>query len=41
MVGGVIEGVVKGVVNEEVDEQLVGWVQNLEIGHFADVSLSP
>ena len=27
-------------VNEEVDEQLVDWVQNLDIGHFADVSLS-
>ena len=27
-------------VNEEVDEQLVDWVQNLEIGHFSDVSLS-
>ena len=28
-------------VNEEIDyEQLVDWVRNPEIGHFADVSLS-
>jgi len=32
--------VINGAVEEEVDKQLVVWLQNLEIGHFADVGLS-